>query len=166
MQSTLNKDPSTRFMKSLSQVHQNRACKERLCWQSVLQCPYTDNKSVHLVITKHTCISGIYWCEKRKRNEGSHINVQLKLRRMVMGRTTLKILTDVAFGRKERLSRTTYASSDFAVGAHGLFVAVHLLSVTARKKQFKNTTISLSIYQNFRRYFRRYFKSLSFNIYE
>ena len=104
--------------------------------------------------------------KKEKRNEGSHINVQLKLRRMVMGRTTLKILTDVAFGRKERLSRTTYARSDFAVGAHGLFVAAHLLSVTARKKQFKNTTISLSIYQNFRRYFRRYFKSLSFNTYE
>lgn len=52
-----------------------------------------------------------------------------------MGRTTIVILTDVAFGRKERLSRTTYANSDFAVGAHGLFVAAHLLSVTARKKK-------------------------------
>lgn len=64
---------------------------------------------------------------KEKRNEGFHINVRLKLRPLVMGRTTIVILTDVAFGRKGRLSRTTYASSDFAVGAHGLFVAAHLL---------------------------------------
>ena len=72
---------------------------------------------------------------KEKRKEGFHINVRLKLGRLVMGRTTIVILTDVAFGRKERLSRTTYANSDFAVGAHGLFVAAHLLSVTARKKK-------------------------------
>jgi len=52
-----------------------------------------------------------------------------------MGRTAIVVLTDVVFGRKERLSRTTYPSSDFAVGAHGLFVAAHLLSVTARKKK-------------------------------
>ena len=83
---------------------------------------------------------------KEKRKEGFHINVRLKLGRLVMGRTTIVILTDVAFGRKERLSRTTYANSDFAVGAHGLFVAAHLLSVTARKKKVTNTTISLSIY--------------------
>lgn len=61
-----------------------------------------------------------------------------------MGRTAIVILTDVAFGRKERLSRTTYASSDFAVGAHGLFVAAHLLSVTAIKNQLK---IRQSVYQ-------------------
>ena len=72
---------------------------------------------------------------KEKRNEGFHINVRLKLGQLLMGRTTIVILTNVAFGRKERLSRTTYASSDFAVGAHGLFVAAHLLSVTARKKK-------------------------------
>lgn len=64
---------------------------------------------------------------KEKRKEGFHIHVRLKLRRLVMGRTTIVILIDGAFGRKERLSRTTYASSDFAVGAHGLFVAAHLL---------------------------------------
>ena len=83
---------------------------------------------------------------KEKRKEGFHINVRLKLGQLLMGRTTIVILTDVAFGRKERLSRTTYANSDFAVGAHGLFVAAHLLSVTARKKKVTNTTISLSIY--------------------
>ena len=83
---------------------------------------------------------------KEKRKEGFHINVRLKLKRLVMGRITIiVILTDVAFGRKERLSRTTYASSDFAVGARGLFVAAHLLSVTARKKE--QLTIRQSVYQ-------------------
>ena len=82
---------------------------------------------------------------KEKRNEGFHINVRLKLGPLLMGRTTIVILTNVAFGRKERLSRTTYANSDFAVGAHGLFVAAHLLSVTARKK--KQSKIRQSVYQ-------------------
>lgn len=82
---------------------------------------------------------------KEKRNEGFHINVRLKLGQLLMGRTTIVILTNVAFGRKERLSRTTYASSDFAVGARGLFVAAHLLSVTARKKE--QLTIRQSVYQ-------------------
>ena len=82
---------------------------------------------------------------KEKRNEGFHINVRLKLGQLLMGRTTIVILTNVAFGRKERLSRTTYASSDFAVGARGLFVAAHLLSVTGRKKE--QLTIRQSVYQ-------------------
>lgn len=62
-----------------------------------------------------------------------------------MGITTIAILTDVAFGHIQRLSRTTYASNDFAVGAHGLFVAAHLLSVTAIKK--KQLKIRQSVYQ-------------------
>ena len=82
---------------------------------------------------------------KEKRNEGFHINVRLKLGQLLMGRTTIVILTNVAFGRKERLSRTTYASSDFAVGARGLLVAAHLLSVTVRRK--KQLTIRQSVYQ-------------------
>lgn len=98
---------------------------------------------------------------KEKRNEGFHINVRLKLGPLLMGRTT--ILTNVAFGRKERLSRTTYASSGFAVGARGPFVAAHLLSVTARKKRqlkirksvYKYTKISEGILEDI--------KALSFN---